>query len=128
MVSDTYPNFISCFFRLHCRTGSSISKSLALFPSHLVSCRHITSILRVFIRSANFLLFPVIVPIFSDAILKLCLHVRIFITGLACFPVFADFSNSSTSNRSISGSCSRMFCAKKLLNLVASLGFSSPSK
>ena len=30
------------------------------------------------------------------------------------FPVFADFSDSSTSERSISGSRSRMWCAKKL--------------
>ena len=27
------------------------------------------------------------------------------------FPVFADFSDSSTSDRSISGSCSRMSCS-----------------
>ena len=44
------------------------------------------------------------------------------------FPVFADFSESATSDRSISGSCSRMFCTKKLLSLVSSFGFSNPSK
>ena len=44
------------------------------------------------------------------------------------FPVFADFSDSSTSDRSISGSCSRMSCAEKLLSLVSSFGFSNPSK
>ena len=43
------------------------------------------------------------------------------------FPVFADFSDSSTSDRSISGSCSRMSCAEKLLSLVSSFGFSNPS-
>ena len=44
------------------------------------------------------------------------------------FPVFADFSDSSTSDRSISGSCSRMSCAEKLLSLISSFGFSNPSK
>ncbi len=44
------------------------------------------------------------------------------------FPVFADFSESSTSDRSNSGSCSRMSCAAKLLSLVSSFGFSNPSK
>ena len=44
------------------------------------------------------------------------------------FPVFADFSDSSTSHRSISGSCSRMSCAEQLLSLVSSFGFSNPSK
>ena len=44
------------------------------------------------------------------------------------FPVFADFSDSSTSDRSISGSCSRLPYAEKLLSLVSSFGFSNPSK
>ena len=44
------------------------------------------------------------------------------------FPVFVDFSDSSASDRSISGSCSRMSCAEKLLSLVSSFGFSNPSK
>ena len=43
------------------------------------------------------------------------------------FPVFADFSDS-TSDRSISGSCSRMSCAAKVLSLVSPVGFSNPSK
>ena len=44
------------------------------------------------------------------------------------FLVFADFNDSSTSDRSISGSCSRMSCAEKLLSLISSFGFSNPSK
>ena len=44
------------------------------------------------------------------------------------FPVFADFSDYSTSDRSISGSCSRMPCTEKLLSVVSSFGFSNPSK
>ena len=44
------------------------------------------------------------------------------------FPVFADFSDSSTYDRSISGSCSRMSCVEKLLSLISSFGFSNPSK
>ena len=44
------------------------------------------------------------------------------------FPVFADFSDASTYDRSISGLCSRMSCTEKLLSLVSSFGFSNPSK
>ena len=44
------------------------------------------------------------------------------------FPVFADFSDSSTYDRRISGSCSRMSCTEKLLSLVSSFGYSNPSK
>ena len=44
------------------------------------------------------------------------------------FSVFANFSDSSTSDRSISGSGSRMSCAEKLLSLISSFGFSNPSK
>ena len=44
------------------------------------------------------------------------------------FPVFADFSDTSTSDRSMSGSCSRISCTEKLLSLVSSFGFSNPSK
>ena len=40
----------------------------------------------------------------------------------------SDFSDSSTSDRSISGSCSVMSCAEKMLSLVSSFGFSNPSK
>ena len=43
------------------------------------------------------------------------------------FPVFADVSDSSTSDRCMSGSCSRMSCTEKLLALVSSFGFSNPS-
>ena len=44
------------------------------------------------------------------------------------FPVFPYFSDSSISDRSISGSCSIMYCTEKLLSLVSSFGFSSLSK
>ena len=44
------------------------------------------------------------------------------------FPVSADFSDSSTSDRSISGSCYRMSCAATLLYLVSSFGLSNPLK
>ena len=43
------------------------------------------------------------------------------------FPVIADFSDSSTSDRSISGLCSRMSYAENM-SLVSSFGFSNPSK
>ena len=44
------------------------------------------------------------------------------------FPVFDDFSDASTSDHSISGSCSRMSCTEKVSSLVSSFGFSNPSK
>ena len=44
------------------------------------------------------------------------------------FPVSADYSDSSTDDRSSSGSCSRMSCKETLLSLVSSFGFSNPSK
>ena len=43
------------------------------------------------------------------------------------FPVFVDFSNSSTYDRSISGSCSGISCAERLLSLMSLFGFSNPS-
>ena len=45
-----------------------------------------------------------------------------------CLSGLSDFSESSTSDRSISGSCSVMSCAEKLLSLISSFGFSNPSK
>ena len=45
------------------------------------------------------------------------------------FQVFADFSDYSTSDRSISGSCSRMsLVSSSRMSIVSSFGFSNPSK
>ena len=61
----------------------------------------------------------------SPAAFIISMHIS-YVSG--SLPVFADFSVSSTFDRSIYGSFSRMSYTEKLLSLVSSFGFSNASK